>query len=61
MNAKTNFFCFAVLHAVLGIRMIRMFLDLPDPDPFGRGTDSVRQRYGSVSFPFLINVLSGLK
>jgi hypothetical protein len=41
--------------AVLGIRIhrIRMFLGLPDPDPFVRVADG--------SFPFLINVLSGLK
>jgi hypothetical protein len=31
-----------------------MVLGLPDPDPFS-------QRYGSGSFPFLINVLSVLK
>jgi hypothetical protein len=41
------------LRAVLRIR-IRMFLGLPDPI-------SISQRCGSRSFPFLINVLSGLK
>ncbi len=47
----------AWLEPVLGIR-IRMFLGLPDPDRlvkrYGSGP-------GSGSFPFLINVLSGLK
>jgi hypothetical protein len=36
--------------AVMGIR-IRVFLGLPDPDPLVK-------RYGSGSFPFLINVSS---
>jgi hypothetical protein len=40
---------------VLGIRnRIRIFLSLPDPDPLVRGTDP-------DPYPFLINVLSGLK
>jgi hypothetical protein len=38
----------------------------PDPDPyphvFGpQGSGSISQWYGSISFPFLIKVLSGLK
>ncbi len=33
-----------------------MFLGLPDPDP-----DLLVKGYGSGSFPFLRNVLSGLK
>jgi hypothetical protein len=34
----------------------------PDPDVFGPPrSGSISQRYGSGSFPFLINVLSGLK
>jgi hypothetical protein len=36
----------------------------PDPDPhvFGPpGSGSIRERYGSGSFPFLIKVLRGLK
>ncbi len=30
---------FIMRKAVLGIRRIRMFLGLPDPDPLARGTD----------------------
>jgi hypothetical protein len=34
----------------------------PDPHVFGPpGSGSISQRYGPGSFPFLINVLSGLK
>jgi hypothetical protein len=38
--------------------MIRMFLGLPDPDPYSQRYGS---GYGFASFPFVINVLSGLK
>jgi hypothetical protein len=34
----------------------------PDPDVFGPpGSGSISQRFGSGSFPFLIQVLNGLK
>jgi hypothetical protein len=48
----------SVFQTVLGIRIRRipMFLGLPDPDPLFRGSDP-----GSVSFPFLIKMFSGLK
>jgi hypothetical protein len=50
----------SLFQAVLGIRIqirrIRMFLDLPDPDPLVRGADPAPD-----PSLFLINVLSGLK
>jgi hypothetical protein len=57
-QCKENPIYMYVLLSVLGIRIrirrIGMFLGLPDPDLLVRG-------YGSGSFPFLIDVLSGLK
>jgi hypothetical protein len=43
-----------------------LLVSVGDPDPHvlgpaGSGSGSISQRYGSGSFPFLINVLSGLK
>jgi hypothetical protein len=38
-----------------------LFLGLLDPYPLVRSTDPDRSGSGSGSFPFLINVLSGLK
>jgi hypothetical protein len=51
----------SIIVSVLGIRIrrIRMFLGLPDPNPIVRAPEVYVS--GSGSFPFFIQVLSGLK